>query len=590
MRKNFPDKDISATPISPAPPLTGDSPGPVNGKSHPFPPIVMTRFTNSTGPLTKRIELAADGCSTVSDNSACSMYRGEAERVEVRSVNDLADLIGSTTTEQALALGHFDASLPQPIRIVTAENVGSTKRPHIARVNANFKYDGPAFALLDFDSKGITPQVRAKIEACGGVWQALVSVLPELATVARVTRSSTSSGLFRSDTGAPIPGSDGQHNFIMVKDGNDLVRFLDTLHDRLWLAGFGWFWCGKTALHQRSPTDRLVGTPERLVFEGAPQLVPPLVQDAEVRRPRAYDGDMLDTMAACPPLSIVEQIKVNELKAAEHARMLPQERAARKAFVATQKKGIAKARGISEEAAEKVVAKMLRGELTPDVVLEFDDPAFAGATVGDVLADPAKYTGRTLADPVEGVEYGRCKAKVMLRDDGSPFIHSFAHGKTIYSLLHYYASIGKLIEAATQFTALGVLTGHAVKASLDPVEEELLKRQTMKKAKIGAKPVNVAMKDAKAKQTATDAAARKAAIAAKRTDPRPRVKVPSEDDPWLPQMKIIDDVVGADVSARPPPRDLTGNIVRVTKTVVPNTHAFADSNRGDDDDDATADA
>jgi hypothetical protein len=39
--------------------------------------------------------------------------------------------------------------------------------------------------------------------------------------------------------------------------------------------------------------------------------------------------------------------------------------------------------------------------------------------VGDVLADPDRFVGATLADPQEGVEYGTGKAKVMQRPDGS---------------------------------------------------------------------------------------------------------------------------------------------------------------------------
>ena len=41
----------------------------------------------------------------------------------------------------------------------------------------------------------------------------------------------------------------------------------------------------------------------------------------------------------------------------------------------------------------------------------------------------------TLADPLEGVEYGRGKAKIMRRADGTVWIHSFAHGRTDYELI-----------------------------------------------------------------------------------------------------------------------------------------------------------
>ena len=67
-------------------------------------------------------------------------------------------------------------------------------------------------------------------------------------------------------------------------------------------------------------------------------------------------------------------------------------------------------------------------------MLPFDDPELAGCTVADVLADPERYEGETLADPLEGVDYGRCSAMIMRRDDGTPWIHSFAHGRTVYEL------------------------------------------------------------------------------------------------------------------------------------------------------------
>ena len=49
-----------------------------------------------------------------------------------------------------------------------------------------------------------------------------------------------------------------------------------------------------------------------------------------------------------------------------------------------------------------MIAKQCRGVLTPTLELDFDDPALAGTTVGDVLANPDRFVGETLADPLEG--------------------------------------------------------------------------------------------------------------------------------------------------------------------------------------------
>ena len=45
-----------------------------------------------------------------------------------------------------------------------------------------------------------------------------------------------------------------------------------------------------------------------------------------------------------------------------------------------------------------------------------------------------RSVGATLADPLEGVGYGTCKAKIMRRADGTLWINSFAHGRTTYDL------------------------------------------------------------------------------------------------------------------------------------------------------------
>ena len=54
--------------------------------------------------------------------------------------------------------------------------------------------------------------------------------------------------------------------------------------------------------------------------------------------------------------------------------------------------------------------------------------------MADVLADPDRYVGETLADPLEGIDYGRGKAMVLRRRDGTLMINSYAHGGIKYQL------------------------------------------------------------------------------------------------------------------------------------------------------------
>jgi hypothetical protein len=393
----------------------------------------FTVFAKSSGPLTKRISLAADG-SLKSDGSACVMSHGAARRVHITSVSDFARLIERLRPNEAIALGALRASLADPVQVVTKQKLHGAPNV-IARTGADIIYrkGQHTLALLDFDTKGMPGEISAELCQHGGYWPALVSVLPELQTIARVTRRSTSAGLSRSDTGQKLPGSDGMHVYVAVQDGTDIERFLKTLHARCWLAGFGWMMVGAGGqLLERSIVDCMVGAPERLVFEGGPILDPLLQQDKESRRPVAVEGDALDTVAACPPLTVVETAKLRELKARWSHRLAGESANARAAFIAKQAKRLARSKGISAKQAIRTIARQCEGVLFPDLVLPFDDSDFAGCTVADVIADPDKFEGATLADPLEGIDYGICKAQVMRRADGTMWIHSFAHGCTLY--------------------------------------------------------------------------------------------------------------------------------------------------------------
>src|SRR5262245_6118800 len=360
----------------------------------------FTVFTKSGGPLTKRISLAADG-SLKSDGSACVMAHGAARRVHITSVSDLASLIERLRPNEAIALGALRTGLADLVQVVTKHKLNGAANV-IARTGADIIYRKrqPAFALLDFDTKGMPGDIAAALRRHGGYWSALVTVLPELQTIARVSRRSTSAGLSRSDTGKQLRGSDGVHVYVAVRDGTDIERFLKTLHARCWLAGFGWMMVGAGGqLLERSIVDRTVGAPERLVFEGGPILDPPLRQDKESRRPIAVEGDALDTVAACPPLTIVETAQLRELKAKWSHRLAGEAAKVRTEFIAQQAKRLAASKGIPVKEAMQTIARGCEGILLPDLVLPFDDADFAGCTVADVIADPTRFEGATLADP-----------------------------------------------------------------------------------------------------------------------------------------------------------------------------------------------
>ena len=151
------------------------------------------------------------------------------------------------------------------------------------------------------------------------------------------------------------------------------------------------------------------------MFEAAPKLEKPLARDEEERRPIVTDGEVLDTHVACPPLTPDERRAVDKIKLEAKERLQPEADKVRAAYVEERAQELAKRTGKSIEEAKQIIENQCGGVLLPDIVLEFYDQDLKGCTVGDVLKDPERFEDRELADPIEGVSYGRQTAMVLLR-------------------------------------------------------------------------------------------------------------------------------------------------------------------------------
>jgi hypothetical protein len=265
--------------------------------------------------LSKKIWLEASG--KLLSKPACAMTSGAAKRLRLGDAPTIALEALKRTIEdikpnQAITLGVLRPDLPDAVKVVTAKNLNG-HAGIIARTQEHLHYSPgqPGFLLFDHDTKTMPVGIVAAIESAGGFWPALVSVVPELDGVGSLVRSSTSAGLYRKDTGEKLPGSANLHCFVPVLDASDNERTMRNIQDRCWLAGLAWYSLGKAGqLLERSIIDAAVGTPERLVFEGGPIIVPPLAQDRADRTPLLTPGGALDTRSACQPLNALETAKL----------------------------------------------------------------------------------------------------------------------------------------------------------------------------------------------------------------------------------------------------------------------------------------
>jgi hypothetical protein len=508
--------------------------------------------------MSKRISLTNDG-KLDSDGSKCLMVTGTAVRAFAESASDLALIIQSCGSDQAIALGALREDLSSPVDVISKKRLDQ-KPGAIARAQGFIDYRPgvPSWCLIDFDTKGMPKQVSDRIDAAGGMWNALLTVAPELANAARVSRASTSAGFYRTDTGEPIPGSNGVHHFVLVLDGGDIRRLLKDLHDRCWLLGFGWHLIGRAGqLLDRSIVDRMVGSGERLCFEGAPEIVAPLAQDQAKRVPEAFEGNAIDSARAVPRLSEYERHRVQEAKAASARGLGKSAAEVRNKHDKKLAEKISAESGTPLATALRLVQARHRGTLYPDVELEFDHQGTV--TVWAVLNDPDRYVGETLADPMEGIDYGRCKAMVMKGYDGGLLIHSFAHGRSIY-FLRYDLKFAK--AAFAQGPGAGTVDhAMAILAEAELEEDELdeFTKLVSKTAGVGIRPVRARIKEERTKRAAET---RNTSMESK-ADGRIVLPRPEPNGELSPVVGFLDDLLSNDQSEEPPMRNASGGLVRV---------------------------
>ena len=542
--------------------------------------VEVTLLAKADGPLTKRIALDAAG-RVISDGSGCTMAQGQATRMRLRDPAELAALIGAMPPDRAIALGRLRGDLPDDVPVVTQRKLaeGRAAQGAIARTRDFIDYAAgkPAFALLDYDRKGMPAAVAQSLERHGGFWPALLTVAPDLARAARVYRASTSAGLLDARTGEPVGAVGGEHVYLLVRDGSDIERFLRDLHERCWLYRLGWYLVGAAGqLLERSVVDRMVGAPERLAFEGAPIVVPPLDQDHAARAPSWSAGEALDTRTACPPLTRVEKARIAELKRASQAAAASEARQVRVDADRALARRIAERLNVPSTTAQRMVEARHRGILLPSLELVFDDPEIGTVTAGEVLRDPEQFVGETLADPLEGLDYGRCKAMVMRRDDGALWINSFAHGRAAYELKLDAPAVEAALRAADKTAVVDELERQVLEAHLAPDELDHIVRVVQQISGAKLQPLRARLKHAKARRAREEAEDRARQQVTTPTT-RIRLEAPRQDDERTPVLHALDEVLGAVDESEPPMRNADGVMVEVRARSPWGLHQLTDA-------------
>lgn len=193
-------------------------------------------------------------------------------------------------------------------------------------------------------------------------------------------------------------------------------------------------------MFERSPIDASVFGPERLDFVGKPIVNAPLQYvepQCKFRPGKFFDTTTLQNKR-------LNQKRVDTLINKAKKRMLSEQQRVRHAYDVIQYTKYVEQGYTSDEAQAKVAMNRANDYqiLDEDHMLYFCDGT--KCTIKEAINN--ELYGESLADPIEGVEYGATTAQFILRHN-QPFIRSMAHGGRNYRVIFTKAHSLNVISA-----------------------------------------------------------------------------------------------------------------------------------------------
>ncbi|NBA96298.1 hypothetical protein [Pseudomonas sp. R5(2019)] len=384
--------------------------------------IELTLF-NAHNPtrLSKRFELDRNGELVKEPGGA--LYAGEARKLKLSGLDEFAQLLTGLTPANALSYGingHDHALVVSKAKLATTVD---DSLPIISRDREHMGWSaGPGILLGDYDpadgEESLLPEALLDL---------LYTTCPALHDAPHLLRPSASSCIFNMDMAEKIRGVRGMHIYMVVKDASDIARAGQVLFDRLWLAGHGRIAISKSgAMLLRGPVDASVYQPERLDFCGGAECVAPLQQ--KLPEPLIFNPDAqpLDTRSALPDLTKAERAKLLQLQTDAKAACAAEAAAVKAQWLEGRvKEYVERYPDTPEPRLREVLKQAVEGTtLGPEFILYTSD--WQAVTVAELLADPERWDGEYLRDPLEP-DYGSTTVWLNLKGN-SPHVFSHAHG------------------------------------------------------------------------------------------------------------------------------------------------------------------
>jgi putative DNA primase/helicase len=392
--------------------------------------------------LSKQYTLAQDG-KTIDKNGATQLWSGTYQVLTVTAVIPrLLRQIGSTldklTYKEAIGLGvPKDGATTGGITTQGKVENGTAPAGAIPRDLEHFGWPNK-HALLFFDG-----------DEREGMFEILSSIYPPLAEVAMLVRPSVSASVVNPQTGKAL--KTGEHGFVVIDKPSRSRECLHALMRLAWVHGQGTAagWLGLTACGDvliKGPIDLVVGSPERLVYEGAGAIGKGIKTSPRVSQVIGGSGMLnADELVAYAKAHAPESVVRERIAAAKTD---PAFIAKRDAVIAAYRdthiakgKALRVKKGMAADKAEKeaiasydaiIAAGTCKAgrrtwrPLADDHVLYWPDGG--SFTVADIKAQPLKFHNKECADPIEGLDYqSKNPAIIYTNHDDQVEIYSRAH-------------------------------------------------------------------------------------------------------------------------------------------------------------------
>ena len=381
----------------------------------------LTLLSNRQGLMTKRLALAAD--RSLTKTAACALFDGEAQRLEIDTLSELADVIVDLKPNQALCYG---ITPQEKATLVTQEKL-PTSPGAVARDREHFAFPGgPGVLMLDYDPVGAPL-------APPDVIQALKQALPEAATVELMWRPSASSCIHDTVRETTVRGIAGIRIWVMVSNAAKIPELGKLLTERLWALGLADVVLSKSGAHLERPLfDSAVWQPERIDFVAGAVCDPPLEQ--RLPKPEIVPGaiSIFDT-SVLPVLTTHEIATAKQKRVAAHRRQAPEAARVQAAWILERAAQLVAKRGITHDHASEILGRVLRDNaLGPEFVLCSSE--HGEVTVTDVLADKQRFHTTRFADPLEPDYRDDDRVAYANLEATPPYLYSHAHGGRQYVL------------------------------------------------------------------------------------------------------------------------------------------------------------